>query len=246
MTASQIKWTFGPFLALVAWIIAFELLVPLEDLDVALVLEQLVVAIGLIVVVRRAARFDQAGWRWKFGYAWLWLAGPLWLALTPIGIAAGNIAATPSRALLWLTAAVLVGFVEETVFRGFLFNGLQQRMGVFKAALASSVMFGLLHVCNALFGAEASFLGAQIVLAFGLGMVFALMTVRSGSVWPAVFLHAAADAVGLSALGGFAEGLQSPEAASGMLVFGVIAAAWGIFWFWLLGRRRTLELAPAG
>lgn len=246
MNSSQIKWTFGPCLAVSAWIIVMTLAAPFTDLDIALLVEQLVIAIALVVIVRRVGRFDQAGWRSNAGYAWLWLAGPIWLAiLTPLGLAAGNLAETPGRAPLWFACALLVGLNEETVFRGFLLNGLKGRIGAFGAALVSSALFGLVHAINALVGADSEFLVAQMAAAFGTGLVLSAVTLRAGSVWPAVFLHAAADAVGLSALGGFGAAVQTAEAQAGMFVFALLTAVWGVFWIWILRRRRTLEFASA-
>jgi len=246
MNSLKIKWTFGPFLALATWILAASRAPWQSDLDVALLIEHLVAAIALLVVVRWAGRFEEAGWRRRFGRAWLWLAGPIWLAiLTPIGLAVAGVSESPQRAVLWITAALLIGFNEETIFRGFLLGGLKSRFGLMPAVLISSAIFGLMHLLNGLSGADPAFLAAQIFVALGTGIVLSLVTLRAGSVWPAVFLHIAADAIGLSAAGGFGAAIQTAEAVSGLVIFGLLTTTWGLFWIWRLRRRNRLELAPA-
>lgn len=243
MNRSRIAWTFGPCLVAALFLVLVSLLVPEGvDGDLTLLLEQGTLALALVLVVRATGRFEEAGWQRKAGFAWIWLAGPLWLAiLTPIGLSAANVATSPARALLWLGAALVVGISEETLFRGFLLSGLRRWLGPLAAATASSLLFGALHVINALWGADSEFLMAQIAAAFGSGLLLSAVTLRAGSVWPAVFLHFAGDAVGLSAVGGYDAAIQSQEAAAGMLVFGALCGVWGAFWIWLLGRRGRLE-----
>ncbi len=236
-------WTFGPCVLLSAFVAAVAQWVPEGvDADIFLLVEQLTVSAALALVTLAAARSRMAGWRARMGYSWLWLAGPLWLVVvSPIGIAVGNIAAAPGRAALWFAASLFIALNEETIFRGFLLTGLRRAVGPVRAAVLSSVAFGLLHVLNALWGADTRFLGAQVIAAIGTGLVLAVMTLRVGSIWPAVFLHFAADAMGLSAMGGFAEALDTAEAAGGMIAIGAIGGSWGLFWLWFLARRGRFD-----
>ncbi|WP_370459145.1 lysostaphin resistance A-like protein [Aggregicoccus sp. 17bor-14] len=80
---------------------------------------------------------------------------------------------------------------EELVFRGFLRFAFEQRTGPVRAALLTSLLFALIHVPGLWLQLGASpaiavLLGALFVL----GLALSLVTRRSGSLWPAVLLHA--------------------------------------------------------
>lgn len=250
MSKQTLAWTFGPAGLVTLFFIATSLLAPESlSLDNALLLEQFVLAVILCTIVIWTKRFAHAGWQKKFGFSWLWLAGPLWLAiLTPIGLALPVLTAHPAQVGLFAATSLFVGLSEETIFRGFLLNGLRRHMGPLTAAFLSALAFGLLHSLNGLVGADPIFLMAQMFVALGTGLALAAVTLRAGSIWPAVFLHFAGDTVGLSALGGFENATQTPEAAPGMIIGGLIFGIWGAFWIWRLNKRGNLspvsEIAP--
>lgn len=80
--------------------------------------------------------------------------------------------------LLWIfTMSLLPAFVEEFAFRVVVLGSLR-RFGDAFAIFASAMLFGLMHA-NAI----------QIPFAFILGLVFAYITVLSGSVIPAMIIH---------------------------------------------------------
>ena len=90
-----------------------------------------------------------------------------------------------SRAVLPLTgvATVLAApLAEEIFFRGFILAGLIRRLGVGGAMVASGFLFGAFHIT----GLET----VGLVLPFGLiGMLFAWLYYRSGSLWPSIAAH---------------------------------------------------------
>ena len=80
---------------------------------------------------------------------------------------------------------ILAPIVEETFFRGFLFNGLRQRFGWNKAALLSSLFFSLAHLEP-----------VALIPTFILGYLLAYLFHRSNSLWPGVILHFLMNSVG--------------------------------------------------
>jgi membrane protease YdiL (CAAX protease family) len=95
--------------------------------------------------------------------------------------------------LIELATIVLLGpLVEELLFRRVLFVFLRDRWGALRAGLATSVVFGLLHLYSPAFT-------AAIVWA---GLVFAWALHRSGSVWPGLAAHAVGNALALLAASG--------------------------------------------
>jgi uncharacterized protein len=87
----------------------------------------------------------------------------------------------PVLFLLFLIQAGL----EELVVRGYVYHALRERWRAGTAALASSVLFSLLHAANPGLSAVAL---ANIVLA---GLILAALVERSGSLWGATTAHGA-------------------------------------------------------
>jgi len=80
--------------------------------------------------------------------------------------------------------SITAGVCEETLFRGFLLWYFAMWVGVWPAAVLSSIVFGLGHV----------YLGVkQIPNTAIVGLLMAAIAILSGSLWPAMLLHAAID-----------------------------------------------------
>jgi len=86
-----------------------------------------------------------------------------------------------------LALSLTAGFCEELLYRGFLIGYLSPAAGIAGAVAASAVVFGLVH----------GYQGRGGILKTGaIGLVMGLIYAVSGSVWPAVVLHAAFDVQG--------------------------------------------------
>lgn len=96
-------------------------------------------------------------------------------------VAAGLTGETPLAAALLLL--LLGGFYEEVVSRGLLLTRSRQWLGGFWApVLFSSVLFALGHFYQGVYGVVQTAL---------FGAVLAAFTLRWGTLWPAIFAHAA-------------------------------------------------------
>lgn len=95
-----------------------------------------------------------------------------------------------STILLIVLQMLLVGFVEETLFRGIFYYFLKaQNPRVY--LLFSSTVFGLLHIASGLNPDAAPILVIlQIINALLLGGVFALMYYSTGSIYLVIGFHA--------------------------------------------------------
>jgi membrane protease YdiL (CAAX protease family) len=90
----------------------------------------------------------------------------------------------------FLIAGIFIApLFEETIFRGFLFPGLRQKLGWEKAAIISSAIFGFCHLQIAAF-----------IPTFVLGLVFCYLYQRSSSIWPGIILHTVVNSFGLCLL----------------------------------------------
>ena len=92
---------------------------------------------------------------------------------------------------------MLVGFVEEMIFRGFLFKAMLGNGKTVPAIIVSAVTFGIGHIVN-LFAGQASFeTMIQVVFAVSWGFIFTMVFYKSGSLIPCIIAHAMIDVLSL-------------------------------------------------
>lgn len=103
---------------------------------------------------------------------------------------------TYSMIITTLALVILIGFVEEGLCRGLLLRSLLPG-GIWPAVLLSSLFFAGLHLANAISGLPWSYIAGQLLIAFGSGVLFAALRLRTRSIWPSLVLHAAHDFPGL-------------------------------------------------
>ena len=90
-------------------------------------------------------------------------------------------------AVMWGIAFLMVGFFEESLFRGYPQFTLAQSAGFWRAALIISALFGLAHISNV----GETWIGG---LSAGLAGLAMCVTLRlTGNLWFAVGLHASWD-----------------------------------------------------
>jgi len=87
---------------------------------------------------------------------------------------------------LFFFMTVLPGIFEEITFRGVLLHGLRRRLHPLVLALVVGAMFGIFHV--ALF---------RFVPTAALGIFLALLTMLTGSIYPAMLWHALSNGLGI-------------------------------------------------
>jgi membrane protease YdiL (CAAX protease family) len=91
---------------------------------------------------------------------------------------------TPQERKLWTCVAITAGICEEVFFRGFLLAVVASYTGLAGAVVATAILFGLYH----------AYYGSSGILKTGaLGFIFALIVLWSGSLIPAMILHATID-----------------------------------------------------
>jgi len=87
-----------------------------------------------------------------------------------------------------LSQLLLVGFVEETLFRGIILRALIRR-GKAVAVGVSSVLFGVTHALQALGGQSMQDTMLQIAYAFIIGFVLVLLVVKNQAILPSILFH---------------------------------------------------------
>jgi membrane protease YdiL (CAAX protease family) len=87
-----------------------------------------------------------------------------------------------------------VGFIEEIIFRGFLFRMMEKESPA-AAAAVSSVTFGIGHIVNLFNGADHVPTLMQICYAMAIGYLFVTIFRRSKSLLPCIIAHSVNNAL---------------------------------------------------
>lgn len=83
-----------------------------------------------------------------------------------------------------------VGFLEEMLFRGFLFLGmLENNVKPVKAILIAGITFGIGHIVNLLNGYNSFEQLSQIIAACAIGLVLTLLMYKTKCIWPLIIFH---------------------------------------------------------
>lgn len=110
---------------------------------------------------------------------------------------------------------VLLAFVaplaEELFFRGFVFGVLREKIGAVGGAIATGVVFGLVHVA----GSPIETVGVLVIL----GVLLCVLYLQTGSLLPCIALHAINNSIS------FAVTKELPIPAAILIVLGSTGAA---------------------
>jgi hypothetical protein len=155
---------------------------------------------------------------------------PRWTLLIPaffaaailVGLATADWSDKDASLVAWLLVGTLfVGIAEETLTRGLLLVGFRAGMGEVGAWFWTSVLFGVLHALNIVFGQSVGDTMRQIVFAFVFGSVLYACRRATGLLVVPIVLHGLWDfttflASGSDATTSSAAGLQ------GIVVYGAV------------------------
>ena len=96
-----------------------------------------------------------------------------------------------------IVCMLCVGFLEEVIFRGFLFVAIAKD-NIKSAVVISSVTFGIGHIINLFNGSGMDLVGNLCQIGFAIAVGFLLVTIfyRGGSLLPCIFVHSALNTLG--------------------------------------------------
>ncbi len=99
--------------------------------------------------------------------------------------------------VLFMVDMALIGITEEVVFRGVIMKNMQtyfgdSRAGIWKAVIASSLLFGCAHITN-IVGMTAHDFLSRILFTICTGMILAAIYIRCNNIWVVAFIHALID-----------------------------------------------------
>ena len=96
-----------------------------------------------------------------------------------------------------IVCMLCVGFLEELIFRGFLFVSIAKDNAK-SAIIISSVTFGIGHLINLFNGSGMDLVSNLLQIVFAIAVGFLLVTIfyRGGSLLPCIFAHSAINTFG--------------------------------------------------
>ena len=124
---------------------------------------------------------------------------------------------SPLETVLYVLSMFCVGFLEEMIFRGFLFQAMAKN-GVKSAIIVSSITFGIGHIVNLFNGSGAEWLPnlLQVMYAVAIGFAFVMIYCKTKSLISCILVHSVFN--GLSAFANEAAVTTQREVISGLLL----------------------------
>lgn len=107
-----------------------------------------------------------------------------------------NIRNSLSEIIFFILTMILVGFLEEIIFRGFLFK-MMEKDNVKTAIIVTSLTFGIGHILNLFNGADLIPTLFQICYAIAGGYLFVIIFHKGKSLWPCIVTHSAVNALSI-------------------------------------------------
>ena len=220
----------------VAWIIAYVVLASTgdnisADLGIAkIVTLPILIAMSAILYffVRKNGLTEKYGLcKPKLPSAKMLYYVPLLVLLTANLWYGAQMNMSPLETVLYVLSMFCVGFLEELIFRGLLFQAMAQD-GVKSAIIVSSVTFGIGHMVNLINGSGAELLPnlLQVMYAMAIGFAFVMIYCRTKSLMPCIIVHSFFN--GLSAIGNEAAMTPRRQIISGILL-AVIAGGYALY-----------------
>ncbi|MCR5283539.1 MAG: CPBP family intramembrane metalloprotease [Lachnospiraceae bacterium] len=161
----------------------------------------LLFSVGILAFIKRhhlEEKYGLAGWP-KNTKSYLFFI-PMWVLATGNIWDGFSISYHGASLFCALLSMILVGVVEELIFRGFLLRAMLGENRPAVAISVSALTFGIGHIVN-LFTGQAGFETiVQILFAIGWGFILTMVCYKSGSIIPCIAAHSLIDA--LSVIGG--------------------------------------------
>ena len=192
------------------WIAMYVVLFSLSDsLSIALGIEKIVTApLGLIFVVFLWYWIKKQDLLEKYGLCSFKGDVKKYLYFIPLALIVTcnlwngvTLNLSGAETSLYILSMLCVGFIEEVIFRGFLFKALCIE-NLKRAILISSITFGVGHVVNLLNGAEVFLTLLQMCYATAIGFLFTIIFYKGKSLFPCIIVHSIFNALSVFAVEG--------------------------------------------
>lgn len=214
------------------WIVLYVVLFSAADqISAGLGTAKIVTApLTVVMTVFLAVWIGKNGLKEKYGLAAIRLDYKKYLYFLPLVLIASTnlwrgvtLRMSVLESGLYVLSMLCVGFLEEVIFRGFLFKALCKDH-VKQAVVISSLTFGIGHIVNLLNGAEVWSTLLQICYASALGFLFTIIFYRSKSLLPCIVTHSVINSLSTFAVEG--SKMFGMAATVGLTVVSLLYAVW--------------------
>jgi len=107
-----------------------------------------------------------------------------------------NINNSSIEIIFYILSMINIGFIEEIIFRGFLFK-MMAKDNIKSAIIVSSITFGMGHIINLLNGADLIPTLVQICYATSIGYLFVIIFYKSKSLIPCIITHSLVNSLSI-------------------------------------------------
>ena len=189
----------------VAWIIAYCVLLSLGDnisasigmINVVTFPIALLLSVVLFLFLKKTDLLEAYGLcKSKVPASKVLFYSPVLVMLTANLWYGIGIYVSPIEAVCYVLTMLCVGFLEEVIFRGLLFNAMRKD-GVKSAILVSSLTFGIGHIVNLFNGSGAELLPnlLQVIYATAAGFMFVMIYYKTESLLVCIGAHGVFNAL---------------------------------------------------
>ena len=186
----------------------------------------------ILVWVKRNGLTEKYGLflpRYRLSQAWFFL--PLALIASYKVVFSPALRYAPVESVLFVVSMLCVGFLEEMIFRGFLFRAMEKK-NLARAVVVSAVTFGIGHIVNLINGQDLLETGGQIVFAVTVGFALVILFYKGRSLVPCIVFHSVFNSLSvISNENAQMQALGGPVAATAILV-GASAVLLGVYTLW--------------
>ncbi len=179
----------------ILWIVAYVVIAGtvrgnFGDESVIMTAVLAVFAVGIFAFVKLShleERYGLCKWKGK--------AADYWLFIPPLILMTGNLwrgigmEYSGAAQIFAVVSMLLTGFIEEMIFRGFLFRFLLKKDPAPVAITISAVTFGIGHIVNLFTGQTSLETVIQVFYAIAWGFIFTVVFYKSGSLLICIIAH---------------------------------------------------------
>lgn len=179
----------------ILWIVAYVVIAGtvrgnFGDESVIMTAVLAVFAVGIFAFVKLShleERYGLCKWQGKAADYWFFI--PLLILMTGNLWYGFGMEYSGAAQVFAVVSMIFTGFIEEMIFRGFLFRILLKKDPVPVAISISAVTFGIGHIVNLFTGQARIETVVQVVYAIAWGFIFTFVFYKSGSLLMCIIVH---------------------------------------------------------
>lgn len=184
----------------IVWIVIYCLIsIPIRDDfgddSIFMLIALILIALGISFFIKKYGLEEKYGLNFwpKNSKRYLYFI-PVWILSTGNLWGGINLSNRGFSQIFAVLSMILIGYIEEIIFRGFLFKGMLPKDGLKKSIIVVSITFGIGHIVNLFAGQTDIETILQVFFAIGWGFMLTTIFYKSKSLIPCIVAHSMIDA----------------------------------------------------